>query len=71
MSFDELSNLKAILAVKLAWYALKFLQMTNYLISYLVSLISGRILKQLKNFVLTEFNLFMMFNIDQYFIFND
>jgi hypothetical protein len=70
MSFDDLGNLKAILLVKLARYALKFLQMTHSVI-YLVSLISGRILKQLKNFELNEFNLVMMFNIDQYYIFND
>jgi uncharacterized protein involved in response to NO len=73
MSFDDLSNLKAILLVKLARYryALKFLQMTRSVILYLVSLISGRVLKQLKNFELNESNLVMMFNIDQYFIFND
>jgi hypothetical protein len=63
VSFDDLSNLKAILLLKLAWYAVNVLQMTHSVISYLVFLISGRILKQLKNVVFFEFNL-VIFNID-------
>jgi hypothetical protein len=68
MSFDELSNLKAILLAEL----LAFLANDPFCdIIFSFSNFRNKLLKQLKNFVLIEFNLVMMFNIDQYFVFND